>query len=722
MKLIIAEKPDQGAKLAAPFQSKKQKKHITISPCITFPQGAVVVWAVGHLCELVPPEAYQPEWKKWHLNTLPMIPDAFQFKISRGKTDAYQTIKRFIHDQSVTEIVHAGDAEREGEAIIRLILDHAKNRKPVTRLWISSLTPNAVIEGFKQLKAGSETENLYQEALCRTYADWLVGMNASRAYTLQLKAHGINDVYSIGRVQTPTLALIVKREQEILDFVSKPFWEVHAEFRHTDGQYKAIWHKENDSRLLNSVMAERIGAFCVGKPARIETVKEEKKKIQPPPFYNLSALQASMNKRKKFSPKHTLDIAQKLYVKGYLSYPRTDSRHITPQEEALFPGILESFSKQDAFQEILPAPFKTIQHRNRYVDAAKVKDHYAIMPTEQIPDMKKLSEDERLIYQTVAESIIAAFYPPLEMSYTEIGTIVDERARFLSKGKSVISEGWRKVIPFSAKEKKQELLPAVSKGDPVSGVDFQVKESKTKPPNRYTEGELITLMKSAGKHIDDKELTEVLNHTEGLGTEATRANIITVLQKRQYISIIKNSVQPTSKGMLLIKALGSSILASPEMTAKWEKQLDLIGSGQYTADAFMDAVNQLLARIISESHENAGQWSFSDEEQASLPVRKSKWDQKKRSKTPVGQCPICEGTVIDQGSFYGCNSYKTSGCSFTLSKSILTKKLSLSTVQIMLKDGHSPVIEGFKSKGKLFSASLIWNPAKKRFTFSFPKA
>ncbi|AOM83014.1 type IA DNA topoisomerase [Salisediminibacterium beveridgei] len=722
MKLIIAEKPDQGAKLAAPFQHTKQKDHIRIESCPLFPEGAVVVWAVGHLCELVPPETYSSEWKKWHLDTLPMIPKSFQFRISKGKNQAYQTIKHFIHDQSVTEIVHAGDAEREGEAIIRLILDQAGNRKPLSRLWISSLTKNAVIKGFEQLKDGDKTKDLYEEALSRTFADWLVGMNASRAYTLQLKAHGINDVYSIGRVQTPTLALIVKREAEILEFVSKPFWEVHAEFQHANGRYWAVWQKENDPRILNGVMAERIQSFCEGKPARIETVTEESKKVHAPAFYNLSALQAMMNKRRKFSPKHTLDIAQKLYVKGYLSYPRTDSRYITTQEEELLPGILGTLSQQDPFKQILPAPFQTIQNRARFVDSTKVKDHYAIMPTEQIPDMKKLSEDERLIYQTVAESIIAAFYPPLEMSYTEINTIVDERAHFTSKGKSVISKGWRKVIPFPEKDKEQALLPVCSKGDPVNGKEFFVEESKTKPPKRYTEGELITLMKTAGKHIDDKELIHVLNQTQGLGTEATRANIISVLQNRQYITIIKNTVQPTAKGMLLIKALGSSILVSPEMTAKWEKQLDLIGSGQYDAAVFMTAIYKMITDIVSESHHHAETWSFTEQEQAALPVRQSKWDKKKRRKAPVGKCPICDEQVIDKGTFYGCSTYQTSGCSFTLSKTILTKKLSLSTVQKMLKDGESPLIEGFKSKGKTFSASLRWNQTENRFAFTFSQA
>lgn len=720
MQLIIAEKPDQGAKLAAPFNPQKKKDFITIPACPHFPEGAVVTWAVGHLCELVPPENYRSEWKTWSMDTLPILPQEFRFQVIKGKGKAFQTIKSFIHDKNVTGIIHAGDAEREGEAIIRMILHQARNYKPVKRLWISSLTPDAVKDGFSTLLDSIDTDHLYDEALSRSFADWLVGINASRAYTLQFKKHGINDVYSTGRVQTPTLALIVKREKEIDEFVSKPFWEVHATFSHPEGSYQAVWHKDGDSRLLNSVMAERIQTFCTNRPARILDQRVKQKAIPAPAFFNLSSLQAAMNKRYTFSPKYTLEIAQKLYVKGYISYPRTDSTFITTQEERQFPGILKKLEKKEPFSAHFPLPFASLQNRNRYVNEKKVRDHYAIIPTEQVPSLSKLSADEQKIYEVIVNSLIAAHYPPLMMSYTEIDTIVDERAEFKSKGKSVIAPGWRDVIPFPKAKSQEQWLPTVNKGDAVTGDSFEIKESETKPPKRYTEGELITLMKTAGKHVDDRELTGILHETEGLGTEATRANIIAVLQQRNYITITKNTVFPTHKGKLLITALGSSPLASPAITARWEQALSSIGNGKTSKDEFMASIHTFIQNLIDESLHLSNEWAFTPEDIEKLPKRKSKWDAyKKRSKEPLGPCPICGAQVMDKGKFYGCEAYRSNKCSFTLSKRIMKKTLPKTAVKNMLKSKESPVMSGFQSKGKSFAASMIWSESEKRFIFDF---
>lgn len=720
MQLIIAEKPDQGAKLAAPFDPQKKKDHLKIPSCSHFPEGAIVIWAVGHLCELAGPEHYRVDWKSWTMDSLPILPDTFQFQVIKGKWKAFQTIKSFIHNREISEIIHAGDAGREGEAIIRIILHQAGNAKPVKRLWISSLTEEAVKAGFTSLLDSTETDHLYDEALSRSFADWLVGINASRAYTLQFKKHGINDVYSTGRVQTPTLALIVKRENEIDSFVSKPFWEVHATFTHEQGSYQAIWHKDGDSRLLNSIMAARIQAFCANKSARILNRHVKQKSIPAPSFFNLSSLQAAMNKRYTFSPKHTLDIAQKLYVKGYISYPRTDSTFITNQEERQLPGILKKIAREEYFSSFFPTPFTSLQNRTRYVNEKKVRDHYAIIPTDQVPAFGKLGNDEKKIYEAIVNSLIAAHYPPLMMNYTEIDTIVDDRAEFKSKGKSVVSPGWRDVIPFPKTVSQEQWLPAVKEDDPVTGDPYKVKKSETKPPKRYTEGELITLMKTAGKHVDDRELTGILHETEGLGTEATRANIIALLQQRNYISIVKNTVIPTDKGKLLITALGSSPLASPAITARWEKELASIGKGDQSKDTFMASIQTFIKNLIEESVQLSEEWTFKQEDIDKLPKRKSKWDAyKKRSKEPFGPCPICGAQVMDKGRFYGCNAYESNKCSFTLSKQIMKKTLPKSAVKSMLKKKESPVISGFQSKGKSFSASLVWNNKESRFTFQF---
>ncbi|MDQ0216056.1 DNA topoisomerase-3 [Oikeobacillus pervagus] len=321
--LIIAEKPDQGRTLASPFKTKKQQGYIEILPNDIFVDGAYVTWAIGHLCQLKSPEKYHEEWKKWSLDTLPMIPERFQYEISPSKYKQFQIVKKLLERQEVTDIIHAGDAGREGELIIRNILLLTGVKKPMKRLWISSLTKKAIEEGFRHLLEESKTRHLFYEAYTRACADWVVGMNASRVYSILLKQKGMSDVFSAGRVQTPTLALIVKREKEIESFQSEPFWEVIATF-HLEGKtYEGKWQQNNESRIKDEQLAKKIAAFCEKKPSEVKGVVTERKEFQPPMLFNLSSLQATANKRFKFSPKKTLDVLQNLYQKGIVSYPRT---------------------------------------------------------------------------------------------------------------------------------------------------------------------------------------------------------------------------------------------------------------------------------------------------------------------------------------------------------------------------------------------------------------
>src|SRR5690606_33636213 len=301
MKVIIAEKPDQAMKLAAPFKSKKSQGFIEVAPNSHFPNGAYFTWAVGHICELLPPEEYNPEWKKWKIENLPIIPDQFAYRVMRSKSKQFTIIRNLLRKPDVTEIIHAGDAGREGELIVRNIIEMSKVSKPLKRLWISSLTERAVKEGFENLLMEKDTRNLYYEAKARACADWIVGMNASRIYTLLLKQKGVSDVFSAGRVQTPTLALIVKREKEIANFISEPFWEVFSSFEINGKKFEGKWMKDNESRLSSKEMAEKIAAFCLDKPAEIAEVETEKKEYQPPLLFNLSSLQATANKAFKFS-------------------------------------------------------------------------------------------------------------------------------------------------------------------------------------------------------------------------------------------------------------------------------------------------------------------------------------------------------------------------------------------------------------------------------------
>ncbi|RFU61683.1 DNA topoisomerase III [Bacillus sp. V59.32b] len=714
MKLIIAEKPDQGAALSSQFKTKKQQGYIEILPNELFQKGAYVTWAVGHLCQLVSPETYRPEWKKWSLGTLPIIPERFQYEVTRSKAKQFNLVRSLIKKPEVTEIIHAGDAGREGELIVRNIVNLTGVKKPMKRLWISSLTPKSIYDGFKNLLDEQETKNLFFEAYTRACADWVVGMNASRVYSILLKQKGMSDVFSAGRVQTPTLALIVKREKEIENFKSEPFWEVLANFDIQGKKYEGKWQKDNESRVKDEETATKIAAFCQNKPAIVDEMQTERKEFQPPLLFNLSALQATANKIFKFSPKKTLDVLQGLYQKGIVSYPRSDSNYVTKGEAETFPDILQKLSNLPEYKELFPVPAPSIIDNKRYVNEKKVTDHYAIIPTEQVKDPDKLSADERKIYDLVVRRLIAAHYNQAIFDYTTIKTLVDQRAEFVSKGKQQIQEGWRKVI-FQADKDDDVILPIIAEGEEGKVVKVKVKEGKTQPPKRYTEGQLITLMKTAGKHLDNEELEKVLMKTEGLGTEATRAGIITMLKDRKYIEVNKNQVFATDKGKVLISAIGDKILASPEMTAKWEQRLREIGEGKASASEFMEQVKKLSAKIIEDATETSGEWKFEGLDTESIQRTNSKYSAGKS----VGKCKLCEGTVIDKGKFYGCSNYNKTKCNFTMSKKMLGKQISLTNAKKILDNGKSDLIKGFKKADKTFDAYLEWNEQEKRVSFSF---
>jgi DNA topoisomerase III len=717
MKVIIAEKPDQGATLASIFKNKKHQGYIEIFPNELFPKGAYMTWAIGHLLQLVPPERYRPEWKQWKLETLPIIPERFQYEVEKAKAKQFAIVKELLRKPEVTEIIHAGDAGREGELIVRNIIQMSGVKKPMKRLWLSSLTPKAIYEGFRQLLDEAETRNLYEEACARACADWLVGMNASRVYSILLKQKGMNDVFSVGRVQTPTLAFIVKREKEIEQFRPEPFWEVMAKFHIGGKQYEGKWVDEKgETRIKEEQLAQKIAQFCRNKPAEVKEVQTERKTFHPPLLFNLSSLQATANKMYQFSPKKTLDILQKLYQKGIVSYPRSDSNYVTKGEAETFPDILQKLRAFPEYQPFFPLPNASILHNKRYVNEKKVTDHYAIIPTEQVTDPAKLSADERKIYDLVVRRLIAAHYEAAVFDYTTVITLVDGRARFISKGKQQIQEGWRKVIS-QREEDEEAILPSLREGEQGDVLDVRIKEGKTQPPKRYTEGQLITLMKTAGKFLDNEELEKVLAKTEGLGTEATRAAIITTLKERNYIEVKKNQVYATDKAKVLIEAIGDKILASPEMTAKWEQRLSEIGEGKASAAHFMDQVKKLSAKIVEDALVMSKNWDFTGLDTASIQRTTSKATLGK----PVGTCKLCGGTVIDKGEFYGCANYAKTKCSFTISKKILGKTISQANVKKLLQHGKTNIIKGFKKGEKTFDAALMWDEKEKKIVFSFPK-
>lgn len=747
MQLIIAEKPDQGAKLAAPFPHKKTQGYIEIARCPAFPDGAYVSWAVGHICELVPPEEYDPAYKRWSLDSLPILPGKFKHRITPSKAKQFNLLKDLLKRPEVNGIIIASDAGREGEYIVRIIIQLSGIKKPMKRLWISSLTPRAVEQGFANLKDEGETRNLYYEAVSRSCADWLVGMNGSRVYSLLFQRRGVQGVFSTGRVQSPTLALIVAREKEIANFKPEPFWEVKAKFDINGAEYEGTWFKGEETRLKTPEEAEEIRARCQGKNAVVDSIETERKEFQPPQLFSLSSLQASANQIFKYSPQDTLSSLQQLYLDGYISYPRSDSSYVTDEEAKQFPDILQKLAGFNELKPFLPAPKPTLIGNKRYVNAAKVGDHYAIIPTEQVPSPGKLQGMALNLYLLIAKRLIAAHEEKAIIDYTNLVTLVDGRDPFMTKGKVIVQEGWRKVLYDNAPKKKTKpgkdedksdkeeddedlsVLPPVKEGDKGVAADVQVKEGKTQPPKRYTEGQLITLMKTAGKHLDNAELEKVLQRTEGLGTEATRAGIIGGLKDRQYIEVRKNMVFATNKGTVLIEALGESILASAEMTAKWEQRLGEIGQGQESPKVFMEQAQRLAQKIVSDAIAAEKGWSFTVE----LPSGEERpaFNRSAGGKgngapgaregggsPELGACPICGKPVVDKKKLYGCTGYPS--CLFTISKKILGKAISETQVKRLLDKGQTLVLKGFAKGDRTFDAALSWNGERKKLDFLFP--
>lgn len=701
MQLIIAEKPKQAEKLAAPYPSAKREGYIEIKPCERFPKGARLAWAIGHLCELQEPAHYDAKWKRWNYEQLPIIPERFDYKLARGKSAAYQVIKKLIHDRDTSSIIIASDAEREGEAIVRLILRLAQSTKPVQRLWISSLTPQAVDHGFANLLEGSETENIFHEAMSRACADWLIGMNASRAYTTLLKKKGIADVFSLGRVQTPTLALIVERERQIEQFKPETFYEVEATFTGYKGKY---FKNKKETKLSDRTEAEGIVERTKGEGV-VASVEQKEQQEKPPFWFSLSLLQTEASRRFGLGAKETLDIAQKLYMKGWISYPRTDSSFVTKEEASQFPTVLSRLLKQEAYADLSSLVKKNITNDKRYVNPAKVSDHYAIIPTEEAGAVARLSGKEASVYDLIIRRFLAAFAPDARTMKTEVVT-KREMDSFLTRGSRTLDPGFKTVLGIESKEVE---LPSLAVGQIVKIKGAKLLEKETEPPKRYTEGTLILGMKTAGKLLED-ELQAIMKEVEGLGTEATRAGIIDGLKKRSYITVKKKEIHPTPKARVLIDAVRGSILASPEMTAKWEARLEQIGKGEASAAQFIEQAKKLSAHLVTDAQERIGQLEV---DPSSVPVK----TRAKATNKPVGVCPRCKEQVLDRGKFYGCAGYQKTNCGFTLPKTILGAKVSMTEAKKILEGNKTKPLE-MKKNGRSFLAMLYLENGELKFEFT----
>ncbi|TDQ42832.1 type IA DNA topoisomerase [Aureibacillus halotolerans] len=722
MDAIVAEKASQAEALAAPFSHQKQKDVIIIRPCEQFPQGAKIVWCAGHLFEIKSPHELNGQWKRWSLDHLPMLPDQFQYKMVRGRAKRFQSIKTVLRDPSVRTIIAAGDPGREGELIVQLVVRMTGVKKPMKRLWTQSLTPQAVKDAFSNLLDIEATRPLYEEALARSYADWLVGMNTSRAYTLLLRQQQqAREVYATGRVQTPTLALIVQREKAIQAFTEELFYEVIGTFDVEGNVYEGTLQREGGTRFVSKEEAEKHANEAVNQPSQITSATHETKQLQPPNLHSLSSLQALANKRYKYGAKKTLQLLQKLYERSYISYPRTDSPFVTAAEAATFPEILKKLGQQQTFADLLIHTTRSIATDRRYVNAKKVTDHHAILPTEKMPKMDRLGKDEAAMYDLVVRSFIAAHCAPAKYSHRNITTLCAERT-FLSKSKQLLEPGWRKVL-FAEETPSSKPLPDVIEGMTGISRKMNVKEGKTEPPKRYTEGDLITAMKNAGQAIEDKQLGRVLKEASGIGEESTRSAIIERLKALEYITLQKHRIVPTEKAHVLINCIGDTVLASPELTARWEKRLKEIGSGKASSEQFIMQSRKFASKLVTDAVQASSGWIVQPLEQKQNASPPRTRQTQLSSKEPLGSCPTCGGNVVDKGKLYGCDQFSTTKCPFTLSKTILGKSITAAAVKKLLTNGKSSLIKGFKGKSS-FDAYLVWKDREKGslgFEFAKPK-
>lgn len=581
--IVLAEKPSVGRELAKVLNCTQGGNGYLMG------SKYIVTWALGHLVTLADPEEYDQKYKNWKMEDLPMLPKDLKLVVIKETSKQYSVVRELLKRNDVDELVIGTDSGREGELVARWIIEKAGFKKPIKRLWISSQTEKAIKEGFANLKPGRDYENLFWAAQSRAEADWLIGLNVTRALTCKYNAQ-----LSAGRVQTPTLALIVNRENEIKKFIPKDYWIVNGKVNNFNVQWSS---KNGETRIFDKQKAEDIVAKVNNQMGIVTDVNKSFKKELPPLAYDLTELQRDANKKFGYSAKQTLNLMQRLYENHkLLSYPRTDSRYLTTDIVATLPDRLKSIAVgpyQTAARNIIK---NRIQTTNRLVDNNKVSDHHAIIPTEQHVDLSSLNKEERNIYDLVVKRFLEVLSPAFEYEQTTVKIDVKGES-FSAKGKIVKSKGWREISSSDDGEEKDQSLPPINKGEAVKLTGVRSVNEKTKPPARFTEATLLTAMEHPGKDIDDQGLREALDNTSGLGTPATRADIIEKLFNTFYMERKGKEIYPTSKGIQLIDLVPQD-LKSPELTAKWEQQLQLISKGKANSMNFVKEMREYASKLV----------------------------------------------------------------------------------------------------------------------------
>ncbi len=719
--VILAEKPSQARSYVEALKnSTKKEGYFSVSDPV-LANETFITYGFGHLVELATPEKYDQKYKRWSLSNLPIFPDKYKFIVPRDKKTQFKIVKDLL--MKADTIIIATDSDREGENIAWSIMNQAKinlKSKTIKRLWINSLEKDAILNGFKNLKDAWNYYPAYQEAQTRQISDWLVGMNGSPLYTLLLRQSGVRGVYSIGRVQTPTLYMVYQRDQEIKNFKPEPYFEISAEIEANRQKFVAKldpYQRFKDEESLTIYM-EAKGLRTGFQEALTKDVLQETKKTASPRLFSLSSLQSAINKRYHASASDVLKAVQALYEAKLLTYPRTDCNYITDQEfNYLFSnltGYLSLVSNQ--------VSLNNTEANKRYVNGKKVQEHHAIIMTKIIPNKAKLAALPKLqqqVYGLVLRTTLAMFADPYEYEQTIIITEVG-KANFKATGNVPIKQGW-KLLFADDKDKNDETvvtLPKVTKNQKVQA-DLKTPQKETTPPVPFTEGTLITAMKTAGRTLDDEEAQSILKDVEGIGTEATRANVLEVLKKRGYLLSKKNQLHVSEQGITLCTAVElEPLLTSPEMTAKWELALKEISQKKRSQESFLIQIKKFVSKLVDEVPTQIKQ-----SEGLSKQVKNQKIVEiQDRQQEAIGRCPLCkEGMIVDKGKFYGCTNYKAAvPCRFTLPKKWSEKTIGKTAIKALITKGESNRLKGFKSKksGKKFDAKLKLEGSKLSFDFS----
>jgi DNA topoisomerase-3 len=686
--LIVAEKPSVGRDIASALPGSFDKHDNYLES-----DEWIVTWAVGHLVELAAPELYDERFKKWRMADLPIVPEQFRLKPIDGKAEKQlKLIHKLMARAEVEAVVNACDAGREGELIFAYVYETAKVKKPVRRLWLNSMTAKAIREAFEQLRPGEEMAQLEAAARSRSEADWLVGMNATRAASIRLRA-AFDGAVSLGRVQTPTLALVARREEQIRAFKPEPYWLVEALFGAANGDYTSRYL--GGKRLPEDDAAAVVKAV-EGHPGTITKLEKKEERELPDLLYDLTSLQRHANTLFGFSARRTLQAAQRLYEEHKaITYPRTSSRFLSGDlvEEirptAALVGKNAEYAKAAAFVTGLgELPL------GRVVNDTKVTDHHAIIPTRSEHNLGRMGEDERRVYDLIAKRFLAVFHPEAVWERTRVETTVEDHV-FRTSGRVLVTAGWRAVYGEEARPRTADAeddsggdqqLPKLEQGETVETRKVESLRKETQPPRRFTEASLLAAMETAGKDIEDAELREAMKDA-GIGTPATRAAIIERLIQVGYIEREGRALHATDKGIQVIRLLGNHPLTSAELTGDWEHRLGQIEDGTDSRPAFIDDIVRFTAETVGEL---------------------DKLKDIKIERSNLGPCPICGRDVIENRKGYSCWTKDDPGCGFVIWKQKAGKTLTPAIVkELMAKRRTEKPVQGFKGRsGRTFSAKL----------------